>query len=204
MDYFIDPDASKIGEKNFQKKMEIGKNFINEGIYKSREEISEEYQRLKPLSPVMVSNPRFFHIGKTFFLQVQPDTATFPELKDEKAEMHPHYYWLKKTMHQKRLHVFPYLIRAKDFKEHPEVLKETFGIESYAELNDLHYVVVNVDKMKLPVGGRFSKETSVPSSIAIKFVTNPIRINTEDELFELLDANRNQPIKYFLMLNPNN
>lgn len=50
MDYFIDPDASKIGEKNFQKKMEVGKNFVNEGIYKSREEISEEYQKLKPLS----------------------------------------------------------------------------------------------------------------------------------------------------------
>ena len=62
-------------------------------------------------------------------------------------------------MHQKRLHVFPYMIKAKDFKENPEVLKEIFGIESYAELNDLHYIAVNVDKMKLPVGGRFSKET---------------------------------------------
>jgi len=60
--------------------MEVGKNFVNEGIYKSREEISEEYQKLKPLSPVMVSNPRFFHKEKTFFLQIQPDTATFPEL----------------------------------------------------------------------------------------------------------------------------
>lgn len=184
--------------------MEVGKNFVNEGIYKSRDEITEEYQKLKPLTPTMVSNPRFFHKDKTFFLQIEPDTTTFQELKNEKIEMHPHYYWIKKTMHSKRTHVFPYIIRARDFKESPEILKETFGIESYAELNDLHYIVVNVDKMKLPVGGRFSKETSVPSSIAIKFVTNPIRVSNEDELFELLDANRNQPIKYFFILNQNN
>ena len=50
--------------------MEVGKNFVNEGIYKSRDEISEEYQKLRPLSPVMVGNPRFFHSGKTFYLQI--------------------------------------------------------------------------------------------------------------------------------------
>lgn len=38
----------------------------------------------------------------------------------------------------------------------------------------------------------------------VKFATNPIRIEDEDELFELFDGNRGQPIKYFLVLNPNN
>ena len=35
----------------------------------------------------MVSNPRFFHKDKTFFLQIQPDTVTFPELKNEATEI---------------------------------------------------------------------------------------------------------------------
>ena len=58
--------------------------------------------------------------------------------------------------------------------------------------------------MKMPVGGRFQQSTEVPSSIVVKFATNPLKIGTEDDLFELLDSNRNQPIKYFFIFNPNN
>jgi hypothetical protein len=69
--------------------------------------------------------------------------------------MHPHYYWLKKAVRQhKRTHVFPYLIHAADFKNEMEVLKNVFNIDSLEELNDLFYIVVNQDKMKLPIGGR--------------------------------------------------
>ena len=50
------------------------------------------------------------------------------------------------------------------------------------------------------MGGRLSGE-EVSSSIPVKFVTNPLQVSTEDELFDLLDANRNQPIKYFVMAN---
>ena len=117
--------------------------------------------------------------------------------------MHPHYYWLKNTVHRKREHLFPYAIKAKDFIEHETLLKELFGIDSYRELNDLHYIVVNGDRMKLPVGGRFANETAIPSPIVIKFVTGPTKVKTEDDLFELLDANRGQPIKYFFIYNSN-
>lgn len=58
--------------------------------------------------------------------------------------------------------------------------------------------------MKLPVGGRLSEETNISSAIPLKFVINPYRINTEDELFDLLDANRGNPFKYFVICNPNN
>lgn len=43
--------------------------------------------------------------------------------------------------------------------------------------------------MKLPIGGRLGGD-QISSSIPIKFVTNPIRVNTEDDLFDLLDSNR--------------
>jgi len=87
--------------------------------------------------------------------------------------------------------MFAYKINARDFrgKDNIKVLKDAFNIDSYEELNDLHYILANEDKMKLPVGGKLSGE-EVSSSIPIKFVKNPIRINNEDELFDLLDANR--------------
>ena len=68
VDYFIEPDASKIADKNFKKSIELGKNFVSEGIYKNKDEIAEERQKLQSLNPTMVSHPRFFHRDKTFLL----------------------------------------------------------------------------------------------------------------------------------------
>lgn len=33
-------------------------------------------------------------------------------------------------------------------------------------------------------------------------MTNPVKISTEDDLFDIFDGNRNQPIKYFVIYNP--
>ena len=50
-------------------------------------------------------------------------------------------------------------------------LKKVFNIETYQELNDIHYIIVNEDKMKMPIGGRLSNNsTDVSSSIPIKFI----------------------------------
>ena len=111
IDHFIDPNASKVADKNFQKSMSVGKNFVSEGIYKNVDEIQSEYNSLRALTPDMLKNPGFFPKGKTFFLQIKPDTQTFPELKGDQ-NMHPHYYWLKKAMHKKREHLFPYIVEA--------------------------------------------------------------------------------------------
>ena len=92
------------------------------------------------------------------------------------------------------------MIRATDFKNEPEILKTVFNIDSYEELNDLFYIAVNQDRMKLPIGGRFG-EDQISSAIPIKFCVNPIKIGTEDDLFELLEINKGQPTKYFLILN---
>ena len=65
-------------------------------------------------------------------------------------------------------------------------LKDQFGIQSYDELNDLHYILVNRDKMKLPVGGRLSDE-EIPGYMPVKFAMNPILIEDKDDLFDLLE-----------------
>lgn len=64
----------------------------------------------------------------------------------------------------------------------------------------MHYILVNSDGLKLPVGGRL-EGSCLPSSIPIKFVQNPIKVETEDDLFDLLDKNRRSPVKYFFMMN---
>jgi hypothetical protein len=69
-------------------------------------------------------------------------------------------------------------------------MKDVFNIDSYEELSDINYIIVNQDKLKLPVGGKLSGE-EVSANIPIKFITNPDRVNTEDELFDILDANKN-------------
>ena len=58
--------------------------------------------------------------------------------------------------------------------------------------------------MKLPIGGRSDGSINVSSSIPLKFVTNPTRIEDEEQLFEILDLNRGSPSKYFFVLNQNN
>lgn len=61
--------------------------------------------------------------------------------------MNPHYYWIKKAVRkQGEKPLTSYKINAKDFKGNAELMKglqEQFGIQSYEELNDLHYIVVN-------------------------------------------------------------
>ena len=73
--------------------------------------------------------------------------------------MHPHYYWLKKVIRQeKRQYLFPYKINASEFRapEDQALLKSIFNIDSFEEFNDIFYIIVNEDKMKLPVGGKLS------------------------------------------------
>jgi hypothetical protein len=114
--------------------------------------------------------------------------------------MHPHYYWLKKAVRKhKGLHVFPYLLRASDFRGAEATLQSVFNIASVEELNDLFYIVVNSDKMKMPVGGRGGDP--IHPDIPIKFCVNPIAVDDEDSMFDLFDINRGLPTKYFLVIN---
>lgn len=102
--------------------------------------------------------------------------------------------------------MFPYILNVGDFNspEGAKALKDVFNIESIEEFKDIFYIVVNEDKMKLPIGGKSDGQVDVSSSIPLKFVTNPLQIKDEEQLFELLDLNRGSPSKYFFILNQNN
>ena len=54
------------------------------------------------------------------------------------------------------------------------------------ELKDLHYILVNGDKMKLTVGGRLSGRDEISRDMAVNFVINPLPIHNMDDLFEIL------------------
>ena len=67
LDYFVN-DGSTISSSNFEKKLKLNKNFVSEGIYKNEQEISEEYDTLKPLDAVSLSNHLFFPKNKNFYI----------------------------------------------------------------------------------------------------------------------------------------
>ena len=68
VDYFVTDDASKISDNKFQKKMQINKTYINEGVYKNKDEIQSEFEFIKAVTPTQISNKLFFQKNKTFFL----------------------------------------------------------------------------------------------------------------------------------------
>lgn len=189
--------------------MRLGATYVSEGVYKDIEEISNEYLNLKEVTPNMMSHPSFFHKTKTFFLQVEPDVDFIKEHFNPdfelNQEMHPHYYWIQKAARKQGSPMFAYKLYAKDFKgaDNIELLKNVFNVDSYEQLNNTFYILVNQERSKLPIGGRLSNEHP-PSSVPCKFVTNPLKAQTEDDIFDLLDANKHQPIKYFIIYNPNN
>ena len=43
INYMVDPDASKVYDEKFQKKMQVGKRFVGEGVYKSTADIDSEF-----------------------------------------------------------------------------------------------------------------------------------------------------------------
>lgn len=70
----------------------------------------------------MVANPHFYTRKKNFYLQVEPDIAfirgNYEEHRDfrDDRSMHLHYYWIKKALRKRELPLFPYKIRASDYK----------------------------------------------------------------------------------------
>lgn len=137
--------------------------FISEGVYKNQDEIQSEFEKLKEVKPDKLSNAAFFTKGKCFFLQVEPDKSFLTRIQDEVesvTEMHPHYYWVNKAVRHHGQHLISYKLRSEDFKgpENMRILKDVLNVQSYEELNDTKYFVVNGDGMKLPVGGRITGE----------------------------------------------
>lgn len=82
-------------------------------------------------------------------------------------------------------------MKASNYKDQMDMIEELLGISSYKELNDLHYIIINSNRLKLPAAGRFQGVTDIPTGLVLKFLTNPMRITNEDDLFDLLYGNKN-------------
>ena len=67
-------------------------------------------------------------------------------------------------------------------------------IESFEELKDTEYIVINEDNLRLPM----NRETA-DAAIAFKFIQNPALITSEDELYDLLDLGKDLPVKFFFV-----
>jgi hypothetical protein len=63
-----------------------------------------------------------------------------------------------------------------------------------SELGNTDYILINEDGLRLPM----SKHES-DAAIAVKFISNPVQINSIDDLYELLDLGKGLPTKYFFV-----
>ena len=113
--------------------MEVGSRKVGAGIYQAPEQIEQEFSSLKCVSPEQLSRDSFFQRDKCLFLQVE----------GEKAQMHSHFYWLKKALRKKGQHLFAYRLRPQDFEGRDEILIKALNVGSVAELRGLDYILVN-------------------------------------------------------------
>ena len=67
--------------------------------------------------------------------------------------------------------MFPFKVDVRDFKDETSwsLLREALNIDSYNEMLDTGYVLINEDRMKLPQ----PRERADPS-ISFKFLENPV------------------------------
>ena len=171
IEYFVNPEAKQLTtDKQFTRKLKLG-TAVNGGFYKNPDQISSELHNLQEITSDNLKNPYLFTKGKTFFLQVVPDTDQFSETVPPQEDMHPHYYWIRKTLRKESKPLFAYKIETSKMRDNKgkRMIKEVFKIDSLEELNNTHYILVNSDGLKLPVGGRVDG-SSIPGSIPIKFV----------------------------------
>ena len=76
------------------------------------------------------------------------------------------------------------------------IFAKAFNIQ-WAELKILECIVVNENKMKLPI---FQDDPS--RSIAYKFLLNPTKIDNLDDLYDAFELNKGTNVKYLIISNP--
>jgi hypothetical protein len=87
-------------------------------------------------------------------------------------------------------------IKPSDFEGFEEQLK-AINVESLQALRETAYILVNEDGLKLPF-----LDSELDMGIAAKFLTNPTKIETIDDLYEFLHLNKSLPVKYLLTFVP--
>lgn len=114
--------------------------------------------------------------------------------------MNPSYYQLKRLARKKSQPLFAYRLRINDFvndgQVHPALIK-TFNLATLEEWDDVSHIVVNEDGLKLPI----TKAESNESAIAFKFVMNPAKVDNLDDIYDALEVNKGNNVKYVIICN---
>ena len=154
-----------------------------------------ELQRAKVLKPEDLKNKYYFGKNRNFFIQLIPPSS------DPPSALSPLYYQLKRIARKKSEPLYVYRIYLQDFDSSPQILASHFHIPSLSALAEYESIVINGDGMKLPILPR-DKDQGVSAAIAYKFLLNPTRIDSVDDLYEAFDVNKGTNVKYVLVYNP--
>jgi hypothetical protein len=105
--------------------------------------------------------------------------------------VHDHYFHAKQLCWKKNQPLYLMQMDPKSFDA------ESLRVLNLESTEDLAYVVVNEDGLKLP----FNKD-ELDMGIVAKFLANPTKIDTIDDLYDFLHLNKGLPVKYiFTMVN---
>ena len=70
---------------------------VGEVIYKSEQEVADQFSALRTLTPEKMSDPNYFPRDKNFFIQVVPDKKLAGKVNEQ---LHPHFYQIKRAVRQ--------------------------------------------------------------------------------------------------------
>lgn len=112
--------------------------------------------------------------------------------------LHDHFLPLKQACWRKDQPLFVLVIDPEDFtaQADQECLRN-LHIDSKADLEETSYILVNEDGLKLPF-----QEGDADTAIGLKFLDNPIKVHTLDDLYEVLHLSKDLPVKYIFTLCP--
>ena len=166
------------------------------GMFMTENEVDDELGNCQKIAPAALKAGGFFGQGRNFFIWVKPSSADLSaeELEERNKDL-MHFFHLKKLCRKKDQPLYAYCIDPADYENEAELLRTQLNIESTEELHETAYILVNEDTLKLA-----QQRNHADPAISFKFLQNPLQVNSIDDLYDLLDINKELPVKYFMMM----
>eukprot|EP00347_Sterkiella_histriomuscorum_P001728 403370913 len=185
----------KMSQKNNEKYQD--NNGQNQAVLGSKD--FTEARRLKPQD---LYNKEYFGRNRNFFIQLVDDVnIPFEKLQND---LSPQYYTLKRLVRKKNQPLYAHRIYLSDFMQQEgdfqKCLSRVLNIESPEDFSQIDYILVNEDKLKIPV----YKGDEATQAVGYKFLMNPTTINNLDDLFDAFEVNKGTNVKYVIICNPKN
>ena len=163
-------------------------------VFKTENEVDDELVGAQKIKPSDLKIDSFFGRGRNFFISVKQPSDVPEDIAEEQNKALMHYYHLKRLCRSKSQPLYVYQIDPEDYVNDLDVVREKLNIGSIEELQETAYILVNEDRLKLT-----QLRSQADPAISYKFLQNPHQIHSIDDLYDLLDANKDLPVKYFMM-----